>query len=135
MNHQAAIIRAASRRGKDPTELSKREYNALRIEVRTRAEVASDGFKMALGRVQETFKILRVSDAQKDGNLGTCRTNQCGSFAVLADGTEVCHRCNCGGRDLENKAASIYEHCPAEPPLWDNRTPKMPLTSGGIALA
>lgn len=123
MSHQADTLREAKRRGKkDITELNSQEYDEIRRDIRTREELIVDGAKMYKARLKDSLDWGQVSNERAAENLSMCRTNLCGSYAKLTDGTEVCNRCNCMGADLYRKCKQDNESCPADPPYWDNRT-------------
>lgn len=126
MSHQADIIRAAAAKGLDLSEIDESRYFRLSVEVRTLKELAADGSAMLLARGKSWTGFGIVDENVRDANLGQCRTNECGSYQMLADGTEACNRCNCSGRDLINKTEQGNEYCPATSPktlkpYWDNR--------------
>lgn len=124
MSRQADIIREAKRRGfANLSDTVASEYDELRRAIRTREELVMDGLRMGAARVKEYIGWKQVEDERARENIGICRTNVCGSYMVLADGTEVCNRCNCMGADLYRKCKQDTEFCPHEPPLWDNRVP------------
>lgn len=121
MNEQATIIRVAQARGLDVSELSEKEYHKLRLEIRTTKEIIEDGQAMLMGRAKVALNVGLVPIKKKAENLTKCRSNRCGSYGTIAGGSiEVCHRCNCTGKDLNNKTALATEYCPAGE--WDNRT-------------
>lgn len=119
MNHQAAIIREAALQGKDPSELSKVQYRVLSLKIRTAQEIREDGIAMAMGNFNSAIGRKIVPEEVRESNLVICRMNICGSYGHIDGGsTEVCHRCNCIGRNLTIKAEQESESCPAG--LWDN---------------
>ena len=123
MNHQAAMIRAAKKKyGKEVAELTTEEYAKLRLQVRSVREVVVDGIAFKTAQFKESWEIALVPEPVALTNLEGCRSNRCGSYGRLADGNEVCHRCTCIGRDLLTKCRQKDEFCPADPPIWDNRT-------------
>lgn len=127
MNYEAAIFKLAKQRGYDPTDpLPPEVYHKLRLDVRSAAAIARDGTRMLVARAKSSLRIAVVPSQKQEANLGICRLNKCGSYGKLADGTEVCHRCTCDGKDLLNKTEQNNEHCPATNPetgefYWDNR--------------
>lgn len=106
--------------GVDPSgEVSPQDYDKARQAIRSIPELVADGSKMARARVEHRLKIMQVSEEQAAQNIETCRENRCGSYGRLATGVEVCHRCNCMGKDLHNKTRRRGERCPAD--LWSNK--------------
>ena len=124
VNKQAAMIRELRKRGIDPSEpIAKKDWDRARIRVHTPLELAQAGARRTKARFEHSAGIRQVPQAQTISNLNKCRENLCGSYGVLKNGDEVCWRCTCrGGKDLIAKASNREEHCPHEPPLWDNRT-------------
>lgn len=127
MNYQTAIITAAVAQGKDPTELNESEYRALSIQVRTPDALRRDVLRASTARIKSWVRVGVVSGKVKSVNLKICRANPCGSYGRLQGRIEVCHRCNCTGKNLNSKTEQRTEHCPAINPetgeyYWDNRT-------------
>ena len=119
-NNQARIIAELQRRGIDPTKpVEPSDYDAARLAIRSTTEKIADGSRMVRARVEKRIGLKQVSENQAKSNLETCRSNECGSYGRLANGAEVCHRCNCTGKDLHNKARRKGEECPAG--LWGNK--------------
>lgn len=125
MNHQAAIIRTAKKTGIDLSTATKGDYLRLSLAVRSLHEIVSDGARAGLARANSFVRLYVVPATVRDDNLGVCRSGKCGSYQVLVDGTEVCHRCNCQGANLISKAEQPNESCPARDPetgkpYWTN---------------
>lgn len=124
MNHERGVIKELQRRGFDPSEpdsVPKAVYDEVRMRVRSLGEKIVDGTKMMRARTEERLGINEVEEVWALANLAQCRKNECGSHGTLDNGDDVCHRCNCHGKDLFIKTRRANEHCPAEPPYWDNR--------------
>lgn len=113
MNHQLAIFMEAKKRGLDPNKLTLVQYDMLAVSIRSTQEVVTDSFTAAESLLATTAGIRGVSLEVLQGREAACRSNRCGSFARLADGAEVCHRCSCGGKFLNAKRKDPLQHCPA----------------------
>jgi hypothetical protein len=119
MNRQVDIIRQLQRMGKDPSgPIDQADYDKARLAIRKNSEIAKDAARMFRARTEKMVRLMQVPDSKAIENLTVCRSNECGSYGRLSNGLEVCHRCNCTGKDLHNKAANRREKCPAG--LWDN---------------
>jgi hypothetical protein len=131
MDRQAAIITLAQKKGLDPANLTRSQFNRLAMEVSiSEKALVGDGIKVLKSKARTsvpggTRLGLRVLQKVQQQNLSICRGNPCGRYYKTTDGKDACTACGCSGRDLENKAADAMMSCPiANPetrkPYWSN---------------
>lgn len=119
MNRQLDVIRQLQKMGVDPSsEVSPQDYDKARLAIRTKSDIIRDGVRVGRARAEAKIGLKQVTEERAVSNLDICRSNKCGSYGKLRGSVEVCHRCNCMGKDLHTKARSSREKCPAG--LWDN---------------
>lgn len=119
MNMQLRMMQHLVSQGINPASATKEQYDKAAIEIRSTREKARDfGSRV---KSQARVGILRKEvplEVLKHREAG-CKLNTCGSYQVLDDGTEVCHRCSCSGKNLRLKRRDPRQKCPANPPVWD----------------
>ena len=120
MPNKATIMKELKRRVINTNEpIDERVYDQARLTVRPLREQVRDGTMMWAGRINKTLGTNLMSVEIGLENLGVCRTNQCRSYGTLANDDEVCHRCQCHGKDLHTLVRLTYTKCPAG--LWNNK--------------
>lgn len=127
-NLQHAILAEYRKQGLHPAKVTKAQRDEIVRGIMTVRERVVGAGKAALSVAATSVGIYLVPEEVFEARQAQCRTNECRSYQLLADGAEACNRCGCSGIPLIAKLHDRRYECPArnpktKRPYWERWKP------------